>query len=235
MPGPHFAIPQLSFNFYAFFLASAIFAGEIYLLFKLKSVPKTGRILFVLLSTLFTMASILLSVLLLHDIVSSSLCGAIGFMACALLFDKLYNNPKAYKLLAIPQPSNAPKYYFSKHSIIAAPLIYAIAKLGCTYAGCCHGFAYSGPFSLIYDKPEAQGEFFPVQPLETLVFFGIFFFAHKYQKPTAIIATCAAAKFCLDFLRYTHETSIISSNQILCLGALIVLIAYKSYTTKRKC
>lgn len=223
MPEPHFAIPHSSFNFYAFFLASAVFAGEIYLYFKLKKVSQLGRLLFILISMLFTMSSILIAVMVLpSDLISSSLCGAIGFLASALLFDKLYNHPKVYKFLDISQPHKTPKLYFIKNCIITAPLIYAIAKLGCTYAGCCHGFAYTGPFSLKYHTPEAQGEFFPIQPLETLVFIGIFFFATKYKKPIGIITICTATKFLLDFLRYTHETSFLSPNQIVCLAILIL-------------
>lgn len=226
MPEPHFAIPHSSFNFYAFFLASAVFAGEIYLYFKLKKVPQLGRLLFSLISMLFTMSSILIAVMVLpSDLISSSLCGAIGFLASALLFDKFYNHPKVYKFLDISQPRKTPKLYFMKNCIITAPLIYAIAKLGCTYAGCCHGFAYNGPFSLKYQTPEAQGEFFPIQPLETLVFLAIFFCARKIKKPIPILAICIITKFLLDFLRYTHETQFISPNQIACLGILILLLA----------
>ena len=226
MPGPHFAIPHLSFNFYAFFLASAVFAGEFYLYFKLKKAPQLGCLFFILISMLFTMASILVAVVLLPtDLISSSLCGGIGFIVSSLLFDKFYNQPKVYKFLDIQQPPKTPKLYFTKKCIIVAPLIYAVAKLGCTYAGCCHGFAYDGPFSLKYHTPDAQGEFFPVQPLETLVFLAIFFFATKIKKPLPIIAICTIAKFLLDFLRYTHETALISPNQIVCLIILALIIA----------
>lgn len=224
MSWPHFAIPHVGFNFYAFFLASAVFAGEIYLQRRLKSVPEFGRIFFAIISMLFTTGSILVAVKFLpSDLVSSSLCGGIGFMASALLFDKFYNNSKLYKFLDITKPSKTPKLFFTKNCIIVMPLVYAIAKLGCTYAGCCHGFTYTGPFSLIYNNPEAQGEFFPVQPLETLVFLAIFFFAQKIQKPIPILTICVIAKFFLDFLRYTHADNLISPNQIACLAALALL------------
>lgn len=230
MPGPHFAIPHSSFNFYAFFLASAIFVGEIYLYFKLKRVPQLGRLLFTLISMLFTMASILISVMLLPtNLISSSLCGGIGFITSALIFDQFYNQPKVYKFLDIPQPHKTPKLYFTKNCIIVAPLIYAIAKLGCTYAGCCHGFTYTGPFSLEYHTQETEGIFFPTQPLETLVFLAIFFCATKIKKPLLIIAICMVAKFALDFLRYTHETQLISPNQIACLVILILVITNYCY------
>ena len=224
MPELHFAIPYFNFNFYAFFLCLAVLTGEIYVFCTLKSVPKLGRIFFILLSMMFVMATVMLTVLILHEgLFSASLCGGGAFMLCALLFDIFYNNPKIYKFLDIKKPPKTPPLYFSRKCLIAAPLIYAIAKLGCTYAGCCHGFVYSGPFSLKYNNPQIHGEYFPVQPIETLVFLIIFIFAHKTKNPLATILTCLFAKFTLDFLRFGHEKALISPNQIACL-ALIVII-----------
>ena len=220
--GPHFTIPNLGFNFYAFFLVSAVFIGEIYLFSRLKSVPKLGRIFFAVTSIAITLGCILAAILLLPHFISSSLCGAAAFILTAFFFDQAYNNPKIYKLLDIKQPVKIPKYYFTKNCLLVAPLIYAIAKLRCTYAGCCHGFSYSGPFSLSYNNKEAVGEFFPIQPLETIVFAAIFIFAHKTQKPIATIILCALAKFFLDFLRDGHDEMFISFNQI---AGLIILVA----------
>ncbi len=218
MSGPHFVIPNLGFNFYAFFLCIAVLAGEIYVFRSLKSVPKLGRIFFVLLSVLFTMSVVNLTVLILPEgLFSASLCGGGAFIFCALLFDIFYNNPKIYKFLDIKKPTKTPRFYFTQRCLIATPLIYAIAKLGCTYAGCCHGFDYSGPFSLIYHKAEANGQFFPVQPVETLVFSAIFVLSHKTQKPLITTYACIFAKILLDFLRFGHDQAIISSNQIACL------------------
>lgn len=218
MSGPHFDIPNLGFNFYAFFLCLAVFIGEIYIFRTLKSVPKLGRIFFVLLSVLFTMSAVNLTVLVLPEgLFSASLCGGGAFMLCALLFDIFYNNPKIYKFLDIKKPAKTPRFYFTQKCLIIAPLIYAIAKLGCTYAGCCHGFNYEGPFSLRYQNTNANGQFFPVQPIETIVFLAIFVIAHKTQKPLITIFACLFAKFFLDFLRFGHDRAIISSNQIACL------------------
>jgi hypothetical protein len=233
MTGPHFVIPHLSFNFYAFFLASAVFFGEFYLYHKLQSVHKNGRLFFALISMLFTTSSILIAVKFLPTkLVSSSLCGAGGFIASALLFDKFYNHPKVYKFLDLPQPTKLPKLYFTKNCLIVAPLIYAIAKLGCAYAGCCHGFDYSGPFSFRYHTPEAHGEFFPVQPIEAIVFTIIFFIARKNKNPYIIILICAFAKFALDFLRYGHDKAFISPNQIACIFIAVATIV--TYLLQKK-
>jgi hypothetical protein len=228
MSAPHFVIPNLSFNFYAFFLCLAVVLGEIYLFRKLKSVPQPGRILFVLLSILFTMTAVNFTVLFLpENVFSASLCGGAAFLLCSLLFDKFYNNPKIYKFLDIKQPKKIPSYYFSRASLVVAPLIYAVAKLGCAYAGCCHGFDYTGPFSLSYNNTRVIGEFFPVQPIGTIVFLAIFIYAHKSRKPFRIIILCALAKFFLDFLRFGHNQALISFNQIACLVIVIIAIFYK--------
>lgn len=230
MPELHFAIPYLSFNFYAFFLCLAVLTGEIYVFCTLKSVPKLGRIFFVLLSMMFVMATVMLTVLILPEgLFSASLLGGGSFMLCALLFDIFYNNPKIYKFLDIKKPAKIPPFYFYQKCLISTPLIYAIAKLGCTYAGCCHGFIYNGPFSLKYNNPQIHGEFFPVQPIETLVFLIIFIFAYKTKNPLATILTCLFAKFTLDFLRFGHEKALISPNQIACLAliAIITIIAIR--------
>ena len=231
MPEPHFAIPDLGFNFYAFFLCIAVLAGEIYVFRALKSVPKLGRIFFAALIMLFTLSAILFTVLFLPEgLFSASLCGGGAFMLCALLFDLFYNNSKIYKFLDLRKPAKTPRFYFCQKCLIAAPLIYSIAKLGCTYAGCCHGFAYSGPFSLTYHKTEVHGQFFPIQPLETLVFLVIFALAHKSQKPLVAILACLSAKFFLDFLRYGHDQMLISPNQIACLILIVSLsIGYLLY------
>ena len=58
---------------------------------------------------------------------------------------------------------------------LALPLMYSVSKLGCLFAGCCHGRPYSGPFSIEYTgKVTETGGVFPVQLSETVVFFLIF-------------------------------------------------------------
>ena len=85
MPKLHFAIPYFNFNFYAFFLCLAVLTGEIYVFRTLKSVPKLGRIFFVLLSMIFVMTTVMLTVLILPEgLFSASLCGGGAFMLCAL-------------------------------------------------------------------------------------------------------------------------------------------------------
>lgn len=73
------------------------------------------------------------------------------------------------------------KFALIERSVVPfIPLGHAIGRVGCVLAGCCYGYAYSGPFALYYSNsvsglsPE-QG-CFPVQLLESLVNIGICIF-----------------------------------------------------------
>ena len=124
---------------------------------------------------------------------------------------------------------------------IALPLMYAVGKIGCHFAGCCHGFIYSGPFAITYPNGDCAGKpLFPVQLLETVIFFIIFivgcylyYVKNNYSTVYIIIILCSITKMLLDFLRYEHIGQIISTNQIACLViAIITPIAIKYSTQK---
>lgn len=133
--------------------------------------------------------------------------GAIGVILAAVVFEKIL--PTNNKIV--------------KYAIISLPLTYAISKLGCFHAGCCYGIPYEGPLSVTYiDK--MQFSVFPVQMLETIVFFIIFVICNYLNKnKNAIYITIilsALAKFLLDYLRYEHIGKTLTINQ----GYSIVLI-----------
>lgn len=93
------------------------------------------------------------------------------------------------------------------------PLAHAVGRVGCVMAGCCHGFAYNGPFALYYSQsvlglsPE-QG-YFPVQPLESLINVGICVFLLWYEKRVkrakdlllVYLGLYAVSRFFLEMLR----------------------------------
>lgn len=107
------------------------------------------------------------------------------------------------------------------------PLIYSISKIGCLFAGCCHGIEYDGIFSIKYIRAEDSITVFPVQAAETLVFAVIFaagMMLLKKRKNSSVFVVfmlSAVSKGMLDFLRISHSGKIITFNQILC----IILIA----------
>ncbi len=133
--------------------------------------------------------------------------GAIGVILAAVIFEKIL--PTNNKIV--------------KYAIISLPLTYAISKLGCFHAGCCYGIPYEGPLSVTYiDK--MQFSVFPVQMLETIVFFIVFAVCNYLKKnKNAIYITIilsALAKFLLDYLRYEHIGKTFTINQ----GYSIILI-----------
>lgn len=137
----------------------------------------------------------------------SSMGGAIGAVIGILISGKIFKEYK--KEIAVS--------YFT-----AIPLIYSLSKLGCFFAGCCHG-RESRFLAVRY--PGSDVSYIPVQLMETIVFFIIFMivFAGK-KKQTANIAMCCTAKFLLDFFREPVSSSIISVNQIACIVMAVILI-----------
>lgn len=146
----------------------------------------------------------------------SSLGGLIGFLAGTYIFYFICDKDK--RIL--------------ENYILSLPLIYAISKMGCFFAGCCHGMEYSGIFCVRYDVGSAcrvESDVFPVQLAETVVFLGIYLlFSFKKMvnnKVTVILLVSAVAKFSLDFFRYSHMGKIVTSNQIVCVVIIILCIA----------
>lgn len=128
---------------------------------------------------------------------------------------------------------------------LVIPLIYAIAKIGCFFAGCCEGFAYEGFCAVDYTlKSERDGICFPVQLAETVVFFIIFLIGfslylsrkRKYLTVTLLMLSLSA-KFLLEFLRNEHVGKIVTVNQAACLlflAVALICILYKKFKTRHE-
>ena len=101
------------------------------------------------------------------------------------------------------------------------PLMYAVSKLGCFFAGCCRGIPYTGVPAVHYTG-NVTAVAFPVQLAESTVFALIFllgmygFKRHKPHTVQLVFLSAAAAKFLLDFLREAHTGHILTTNQVLC-------------------
>ena len=148
----------------------------------------------------------------------SSLGGLIGFLAGTYIFYFICDKDK-----------KIPENY-----VISLPLIYAISKVGCFLAGCCHGIEYTGIFRIRYETSSAcqvTTAVFPVQMLETIVFVGIYILLNvKVANENKVIITLllsAIVKFALDFLRYSHAGQILSANQIVCVIIAVICILYR--------
>lgn len=135
----------------------------------------------------------------------------IGAILSLLIFSKLYK--KNFKEIL---------YIFTP----GFPLMYAIGKLGCLFAGCCYGIEYNGIGSISYEFSNVAPKgvsLFPIQFVEAIVFFVIFIYIMiKYRKNQINFVTlgkgsilCGTSKFILDFFRMSHIGKIISINQLI--------------------
>ena len=145
----------------------------------------------------------------------SSYGGLIGIILASIIFELIV--PLNKKLI--------------KLSIIVLPLMYSIGKIGCLLEGCCHGIEYSSFMSIKYI--DSNVSYFPIQLVESIVFFILFIFLNKYKNKKNIIyitlLVCSLSKFLLDFLRYEHNlfsiTNIISI--IIILVSIVLLLKRK--------
>lgn len=145
----------------------------------------------------------------------SSLGGLVGFLIGIYIFYLICDKDKQ----------------ILENYVISLPLIYAISKIGCFLAGCCHGIEYTGLFNVRYEITsacEVTTSVFPIQMLETIVFIVIYFILYLKKRKENIVTitllSSAMAKFSLDFLRYSHVGKILSTNQIVCLIIAIVCV-----------
>ena len=145
----------------------------------------------------------------------SSLGGLIGFLLGTFIFYLICDKDK--KIL--------------ENYVVSLPFIYGISKMGCFFAGCCHGIEYSGILNVRYEEGSAcalTGSVFPLQITETIVFLLIYFLMRK-KKENIVVTTLlfsALAKFSLDFLRYSHVGKLLSGNQMVCLVIAAVCVLY---------
>lgn len=115
------------------------------------------------------------------------------------------------------------------------PLMYSIGKIGCFLSGCCYGIEYYGFGSIAIPNSfvsSSELRFFPVQLVESIVFFLIFLFMiyqinhKKFTWKTLGISfiLMGFAKFSLDYLRMSHLAGTLSLNQMI--SILFIFIGF---------
>lgn len=165
----------------------------------------------------------------------SSYGAVIGIIILLFLFSKQYK--KSFRdLIYVLLPS--------------IPLMYSIGKIGCFLAGCCYGIEYNGPLSVSYNYSydAIKGvSLFPVQLLETIVFFVIFIYINnkiRNKKTDKIIVIgqtfviSGVAKFLLDYLRMNNTDGLFSINQLISIifafiGIIMIFIGMRRSMCKR--
>ena len=123
------------------------------------------------------------------------------------------------------------------------PLMYSVGKIGCYLVGCCGGFIYSGIGAVSYKYSKYMDPnltYFPVQLLETIVFFLIFLYIiiinkkgkYNYDSINKIFILCISAKFLLDYFRKEHNGLELSINQYVSIVIILFIIIYNWYKKK---
>lgn len=148
----------------------------------------------------------------------SSYGGAIGLILSVFIYDKIISKEKDLNI------SEELRRHLKEEYFMQIPLIYSISKLACGFGGCCYGFMYTGPLSVTYD---GTNSFFPVQFLEVVYFFLIYFFTtHLLRKnPDKVYITfiiSAIAKAALECFRSGYSG--INGNQIVSLIIIIICL-----------
>lgn len=223
-------INETKFNFYGFFIVLSLILSLIYVYFFLRKEKVEKKIIF--LSMIMSIPFIILggkylTILTTKEKVNiitaglSSYGGAIGLIISCLIFEKITDNKK-----------------IKTSYIMSLPLMYSISKLGCLFAGCCYGIKYNGIFNISYPHLYSYSVF-PVQLLETIVFFIIFIvlnLIYKKDKKNIICYTIllsSLGKFILDYLRFSHTNIFLSVNQIISIVFVIISIVILFYTKKK--
>ena len=222
-------INEIKFPIYGIMIVLSILLGMLYIFLNIKSDIKKDRRLslyFILVFPFTIIFGIYFTMVAsgnfsLSNIGLSSYGGLIGLILSALIFDKILPNDK--KII--------------KYTILALPLIYAISKIGCLFAGCCYGIPYNGPLNISYPFRNVYNVF-PVQLCETLTFLIIFFILNRFKDNKNIIYITiivgALLKGLLDFLRNSHINQIISVNQIFSIILIVLVIVIFIVNKNRK-
>ena len=119
--------------------------------------------------------------------------------------------------------------------VVAAPLMYGLAKIGCFLAGCCHGKEYYGPFAVVYSNEHA-GSYFPIQLVDMVIFILLHVFAviitnrmkNKVRAIYIILGVTIPVRFAIEYTRYYHDGSLIAPGQVTVLiaGVLAVIMVF---------
>ena len=211
-------------SIYGIMILSSFIIGFLFIFINLSinNVPKNMILYQILLSVICTMYfSKYVTVLTSGDLAVnflnaglSSLGGAGGLLISVVIFTKIYTDNK--------------KLFYETFAL-ALPIMYGVSKLGCNFAGCCYGIPYDGVLSTYSKYEETYEKLFPVQLSESVIFIIIFLISILvYYKKVNVnflaleMCICAIAKFLLDYLRYSNLGKVITINQILCLGFLVL-------------
>jgi phosphatidylglycerol:prolipoprotein diacylglycerol transferase len=132
---------------------------------------------------------------------------------------------------------------------IYAPLLQAIARLGCFAAGCCYGKPTHSIFAVIYTNPKTFAPYgiaiHATQLYSSAILFIIFLFMYfyaqkKYTQPGKLFLTylmlTSCERFIVDFWRDDRimTTDLLSFHQLVALAIMLFTIAIQAILYRKK-
>lgn len=118
------------------------------------------------------------------------------------------------------------------------PLLQAMARFGCFFAGCCYGLPTNLPWAITYSDPMSYAPcgvaLHPAQMYSSILLSLSFIFLYFYvqdrvrfqgQLASMYLVCIGIERFVVDFWRADrefHVTSIISFNQVIAIGVLLL-------------
>lgn len=217
------SIKMIQLPLYGFIVVLAVLIGSLFIYINLKDEIKKNKqiLLFYIMYIAFSFVFGKIYTSLIYNEASfikaglSAYGGLFGVIVASLIFEKI-----------IPLDGKIIKY-----SVLSLPLVYSITKIACFIGGCCSGIEYTGFFNVVYPF-EMNIKQFPIQLVETIVFFVIFLVCYKLEKNKNVnyitLILVVIFKFLLDYFRYDHINIIISRNQIFSIILLLTIIGLMS-------
>lgn len=143
---------------------------------------------------------------------------------------------------------NIPIFPFLDLASIFAPLLQSISRIGCLFAGCCHGITTNLPWAIRYTDPQSIAPLYtslhPTQLYSSATLFIIFLIMyfvlqHQLKKSGQLLAAylilVSSERFIIDFWRADRIfvanlfsfTQLIALALIIFAGTLLIVLRYK--------
>lgn len=129
----------------------------------------------------------------------------------------------------------------------AVPLIHSFGRIGCLFAGCCHGMEYNGWGHVVFTNSLVAPNnipFFPIQAVESIlniiIFIVLLVTYKRYVQTTKSIQIYlilySIVRFCLEFFRGDYIRGIffgISTSQWISILIVVSVSAYLIFNKKK--
>ena len=124
------------------------------------------------------------------------------------------------------------------------PLGHAIGRIGCLFAGCCHGVRYNGIFAVKSRLISETATYFPIQLVEAacniVIMLILLIFVkkgkYKYNVLTSYLAMYSVMRFCLEYFRGDEVRGVywnLSTSQWISIALLVMCLVYKFIMTNK--